>query len=172
MASEDFPWLHSLVTPPLMTTSATRLAQEDIDTRGVQRGVAVIERALAGEGPLTRHELRDRLRSAGLRTEGDWLPAPPTFTRERALAELARRYLAGHGPATGRDLARWAGLSAPVQPPAAAGAPATPARASPARSSRSRSSCSSSGGASKPAISGSSSSDLSPNSFMNSGVVR
>ena len=40
----------------------------------------------------------------------DWLPAPRSFTREQALAELARRYLAGHGPATDRDLARWAGL--------------------------------------------------------------
>jgi hypothetical protein len=40
----------------------------------------------------------------------DWLsPAPPP-PRERALAELARRYLAGHGPASDRDLARWAGL--------------------------------------------------------------
>lgn len=41
----------------------------------------------------------------------DWLgkPAAPV-DRDRALAELARRYLAGHGPATDRDLARWAGL--------------------------------------------------------------
>ncbi len=40
----------------------------------------------------------------------DWLsPAPPP-PREPALAELARRYLAGHGPAADRDLARWAGL--------------------------------------------------------------
>jgi len=30
--------------------------------------------------------------------------------RDRALAELARRYLAGHAPAGERDLARWAGL--------------------------------------------------------------
>ena len=30
--------------------------------------------------------------------------------RERALAELARRYLAGHQPASDRDLAKWAGL--------------------------------------------------------------
>src|SRR6201999_2667271 len=30
--------------------------------------------------------------------------------REAALAELARRYLVGHGPATDADLARWAGL--------------------------------------------------------------
>jgi hypothetical protein len=29
---------------------------------------------------------------------------------ERAVAELARRYLIGHGPATDRDLARWSGL--------------------------------------------------------------
>lgn len=40
----------------------------------------------------------------------DWLGAPPPVDREVALAELARRYLAGHGPASDRDLARWAGL--------------------------------------------------------------
>jgi hypothetical protein len=41
----------------------------------------------------------------------DWLgPAPRPPARERALAELARRYLAGHEPAHARDLARWAGL--------------------------------------------------------------
>jgi winged helix DNA-binding protein len=41
----------------------------------------------------------------------DWLgerPAP--FDRDRALAGLAARYLAGHGPASDRDLAQWAGL--------------------------------------------------------------
>jgi hypothetical protein len=41
----------------------------------------------------------------------DWLGAPPeSVDRDRALAMLARRYLAGHGPATDRDLAKWAGL--------------------------------------------------------------
>jgi hypothetical protein len=44
----------------------------------------------------------------------DWLGAPPAgfkvFDRDRALAELAARYLAGHGPASDRDLAKWAGL--------------------------------------------------------------
>ena len=41
----------------------------------------------------------------------DWLEprAPPQ--REVALAELARRYLRGHGPASDRDLAKWAGLT-------------------------------------------------------------
>jgi hypothetical protein len=42
----------------------------------------------------------------------DWLGPPPRLPeRDAALAELARRYLAGHGPASDRDLAKWAGLS-------------------------------------------------------------
>jgi len=46
----------------------------------------------------------------------DWLPLAADATariaadRERALRELALRYLAGHGPAGERDLAKWAGL--------------------------------------------------------------
>jgi hypothetical protein len=40
----------------------------------------------------------------------DWLGAQKPVDREKALAELARRYLVGHGPANDRDLARWAGL--------------------------------------------------------------
>lgn len=41
----------------------------------------------------------------------DWLGAPAPVDRDLALAELARRYLAGHGPARPGDLARWAGLA-------------------------------------------------------------
>ncbi|MDQ6775471.1 MAG: winged helix DNA-binding domain-containing protein [Actinomycetota bacterium] len=40
----------------------------------------------------------------------EWLDEPAPVQRDRALAELARRYLVGHGPADDRDLARWAGL--------------------------------------------------------------
>ena len=40
----------------------------------------------------------------------DWLDPPSRIDRERALAELARRYLAGHTCAEERDLAKWAGL--------------------------------------------------------------
>ena len=41
----------------------------------------------------------------------DWLGAPPAAADPDAeLGWLARRYLAGHAPATDRDLAKWAGL--------------------------------------------------------------
>jgi DNA glycosylase AlkZ-like len=52
----------------------------------------------------------------------DWLGAPPALDRDAAadrdaaqdrdaaLGWLARRYLAGHGPAADRDLAKWSGL--------------------------------------------------------------
>jgi hypothetical protein len=41
----------------------------------------------------------------------DWLPRPKPVAREKALRELATRYLASHHPATDRDLARWAGIT-------------------------------------------------------------
>jgi hypothetical protein len=41
----------------------------------------------------------------------DWLGPRPTVDPEVALGELARRYLLGHGPATDRDLAAWAGIT-------------------------------------------------------------
>jgi hypothetical protein len=41
----------------------------------------------------------------------DWLGETQPIERDVALAELAHRYLAGHGPATDRDLAYWSGLA-------------------------------------------------------------
>jgi hypothetical protein len=140
--SEDYPWLQALTTPPLRSSSARRLRQEQVSEAEAERALATIERALVDEGPLTRHELRERLEAAGVRVEGqtlihllflsgvrgltvrgpmvgrehayvlarDWLGESPPVDREKALAELARRYLAGHQPASDRDLARWAGL--------------------------------------------------------------
>lgn len=139
---EDYPWLQALTAPRLQTANATRLAQEGVSADAADRGVVVIERALAGEGPLDRDRLRDRVAAAGVRTRGqafvhllglasirglvirgpmvagkhafvlvrDWLGEPAPVDRDLALAELARRYLAGHSPASDDDLARWAGL--------------------------------------------------------------
>jgi len=42
----------------------------------------------------------------------DWLgPPPPPLERQVGLGRLARRYLAGHAPATAEDLAKWAGVA-------------------------------------------------------------
>jgi len=140
--SEDYPWLHALTTPPLLTSNTRRLRQEGVSAEAAEKGVEVIEKALAAEGPLTRPQLRERLDAAGVPTANqalvhllflatlrgiavrgpmagkehayvlvrDWLGEPRPVDRERALAELARRYLVGHAPADDRDLARWAGL--------------------------------------------------------------
>jgi hypothetical protein len=142
VCSEDYHWLQALTTPQLFTGNARRLAQEGVSPHAAERGVAVIERSLADEGPLTRAQLGERIAGAGVRTEGqalvqllllaclrglavrgptvgrqhayvlvrDWLGEPQPVPRDGALAELARRYLVGHGPADERDLARWAGI--------------------------------------------------------------
>ncbi len=64
--SEDYPLLQLLTTPPLRTSSATRLAQEGIDADTAARAVKLMERAIAGDGPLTRAALRERLERAGI----------------------------------------------------------------------------------------------------------
>jgi hypothetical protein len=142
--SDDYWWLHPLTTPQLATASALRLRQEQVSPADADRGVSIIEQALAGDGPLTRSGLRERVAAAGIRVEGqalvhlllvatmrglvvrgpmvdgdqafvlvrDWLGAPPTpVPRDVTLGKLARRYLAGHGPASEADLAKWAGIT-------------------------------------------------------------
>lgn len=66
--------------------------------------------ALAAQrGLIVRGPMRGREQAYVL--THDWLDSlSPAFDRATALAELARRYLAGHGPANDRDLARWTGL--------------------------------------------------------------
>jgi Winged helix DNA-binding domain len=140
--SEDYPWLQALLAPRRLRPTIRRLGQEGIGEPQADRGVDVIQRSLAAEGPLSREQLGERIRAAGVDTAGqriihllalaclrglavrgpvaggdqayvlvrDWLGRPGPVDRDAALAELARRYLHGHGPADDRDLARWAGL--------------------------------------------------------------
>lgn len=42
---------------------------------------------------------------------GEWVPDTRELNRDEALAELAARYFASHGPATVHDFARWSGLT-------------------------------------------------------------
>ena len=149
IASEDYPWLLGLTAPTQVTSNSRRLAQLGFTPDEADRGVARIEQALLNDGPLSRSQIRERLQSAGIRTEGqamvhllfatvirglavmgpagpggqlfahtrEWLGVDPVTPgslggerRDTALAELARRYLLGHGPATAADLAKWSGL--------------------------------------------------------------
>lgn len=41
----------------------------------------------------------------------EWVPPGKSLAREEALAEVARRYFTGHGPATLQDFAWWSGLT-------------------------------------------------------------
>jgi hypothetical protein len=52
----------------------------------------------------------DRGKTTCLVRREDWIGKPPPFDRDRALAELARRYIRAFAPATERDFAYWAGL--------------------------------------------------------------
>jgi hypothetical protein len=85
---------------------AARLTARDIPTAGqalVHLLLLASLRGIAVRGPMNGREQA----YAHVR---DWLGTPEPVDRERALAELARRYLRGHAPADERDLARWAGL--------------------------------------------------------------
>lgn len=90
----------------------TRLQlRERLDSAGVPTaGQALVHllmlaclRGIAVRGPMAGREHAYAL-------VREWLGPLKEVDRETALSELARRYLAGHGPAGERDLARWAGL--------------------------------------------------------------
>ena len=83
-----------------------RLSQAGVRTEGQALGhllMLACLRGLAVRGPRVGRQHAYAL-------VRDWLGATKPVPRDRALAELARRYLAGHGPADDRDLAKWAGL--------------------------------------------------------------
>jgi Winged helix DNA-binding domain len=135
VAREDFRWLHALTAGQIVASSPRRLGQLGVSEGVAERAVRLIERTLADDGPQTRARLAERLGAAGLPTEGQITPhllaltaargtialggdqafvwlGPPGNPPDRiaALAELARRYLRGHGPATAADLATWSAL--------------------------------------------------------------
>src|SRR6516225_2920326 len=95
--AEDYWWLHPLTTPPLLRGNARRLAQEGVPPQDAERGVAVIERSLTAEGPLTRAQLSERIAAAGVRTEGQ------AIVHLLALASL--RGFTLRGPMAGREQA-------------------------------------------------------------------
>lgn len=133
---DDYFWLHAITTPRLLTGNTSRLAQLGVDADAADRDVATIVGAIADAGPMTRAELTQLVRhphaflhlinraaKAGHVVRGpmrgkqhcyvlvrEWLGEPPRIDHDAALRELGTRFLAGHGPADERDLAKWAGI--------------------------------------------------------------
>jgi hypothetical protein len=93
--SEDYPWLQMLTTPPLLTSCSRRLRQEGVTTQQGEKAMKTIERSLTKEGLLTRHQLRERLDSAGVPTAGQALI--------HLLFLAAVRGAAVRGPMVGKD---------------------------------------------------------------------
>ena len=85
---------------------AARIAKEGIRTEGQATAHLVLFatlRAVSMLGPV-RHGNQLFVLAR------DWLGEPEPPDRDAALAELARRYLTAHGPASAQDLAAWIGL--------------------------------------------------------------
>src|SRR6266511_248511 len=89
---------------------ASRIAAAGIRTEGQAAPHLLMLAALRGKvvlGPVTPQ-------GRAFVLTNHWLAASPVelpegHVRDRALAELARRYLVGHGPASPADLAAWSG---------------------------------------------------------------
>jgi DNA glycosylase AlkZ-like len=90
----------------------TRNAMYDVlDAGGVsasQRGRHILTR-LAQDGFICFGAREGKQQTFALLEE--WAPAARRMARDESLAEIAKRYFTGHGPATMQDFAWWSGLT-------------------------------------------------------------
>jgi hypothetical protein len=133
IAADDLPWIDALTGPRNRRRfDALMVKRENL---GVARALLEPAIDILAAGPMTRAALIERLDERGLPSLGEysinvlmpWLASsgrvigradgtfaatdpPPPVDEDEALATLARRYLAGYGPASAADLARWSGL--------------------------------------------------------------
>jgi hypothetical protein len=138
LAAADLPLALAVFGPLHLARSRRRLARLGLSDADAERSTAEAAAILAEAGPLTRHELAARLRDRGVPVaaegqapihvvrraalagvlceagvSGAYGPLDVRLPdRDKALAELARRYGAAHAPATAADFAAWSGLPA------------------------------------------------------------
>ena len=143
VTQDSIRWLLELTGPCVQRRMAVYNRRLELDPPTMTRAAKIFERALRDRQFLTRTELGERLRRAGLEAtsmrlahlamhaelEGvicsgprrgkqftyalvaERAPAGAPARRDEALAELARRFLRSHGPATVRDFVWWSGLA-------------------------------------------------------------
>jgi Winged helix DNA-binding domain len=141
VAAEDIRWILEVTAPRVQQLNQTIYRQEDLNLATLDRGLALIVEELKGGRYRTRAELgqaladqrlvSERLRLAyivmnaelrGVICSGPMRGTQQTYAllEERVprsadavgdAAELARRFFAGHGPASIPDLARWSSLT-------------------------------------------------------------
>jgi hypothetical protein len=107
-ADRALPIISRLLSDGPATRSEIRdaLERKGIPVAGQAVVHLLLKATLAGicvRGPMVGRE-------QGFVLVADWLGKQPRVSRPAALRELGVRYLAGHGPSTDRDLAKWAGV--------------------------------------------------------------
>lgn len=141
VAAEDVRWMLATTAARVQQANGSMLRRRGLGTAELDRGAAVLADALAGGGVLARPEVVTVLADAGLPSEqldvvllvmhaeleqvvvsgpmrgathtyallDDRVPPGPTDGADPT--RLLRRFLAGHGPASARDVARWSSLT-------------------------------------------------------------
>lgn len=141
VAAEDIRWILRVTAPRVQRLNQTIYRQEGLDSATLQRGVTLIVEELQGGRYCARGELARALADRGLVSQrnrlayivmnaelegvicsGPMRGAQQTYAlldervlrsaaAEGDIAELARRFFLGHGPASVQDLARWSSLT-------------------------------------------------------------
>jgi hypothetical protein len=136
VAADDLGWLVEVTAPRVRTSFASAVAGREAEAEVLLTALAggtpldrpALAQRLADAGrPLGGQDLMLLLADLELRLlvcsgppaggthtyalVADRVPDPRRLERDEALAELALRYVTGHGPVTDRDLAYWATLT-------------------------------------------------------------
>ena len=138
VAAEDLGWMLTLTGERMVRSSAARHRELQLDASDFDRAAAIARERLGGGARADRSEMLAAFQAGGVSTEGqrgihllgylahtgllvlsgrteyalldEHVREPRRLDPDDALDELALRYFTGHGPATVRDLAWWAGL--------------------------------------------------------------
>jgi Winged helix DNA-binding domain len=142
LAADDLPAMLAIFGALHIRRGERRLTQLGLPPDVAERSTAAAGEILAADGPLTRHELAERLRARGVPVAAEGqapiavahraalagvlcetgvrgreelygrIDPGPLPDRDAALADLARRYVAAYAPADAADFAAWSGLPA------------------------------------------------------------